>query len=237
MKYIFYIIPILTTLPGYLILKNKTAELPVLSDYQTSEISYYKQDTLFKVSEPFLINGIKCYWELKGIAYDDFYLVNATLQLKNYKTKKTLLSNNDVYDRSFFDNDFNLSFDPRDANFDGFEDFVLDSHASSGDGGSVYRIYFFDNKRKTFELPPLEIPNIEIDSLNKTISGSWKMGASHYSNYIHYFGEYGKMKFTEIFTDEIISVDTLILLKTTYEKIINKKVVETKIDTIKFEGW
>ena len=235
MKYLFYIIPTLGILLSFQIHKNTPPDKLISSvGYQKSEINHPKQDTLIKISDPFSINGITCYWELKGIGHDDFYLVNASLELKNYKNKKTILYNEDVYDRTFFDCDFILTFDPRDANFDGFEDFVLETRTGSGSGGSGYRIYFFDDKTSTFIHPPLEIGNIEINNSDKTISGSWKMGAGHFIHRTHYFDGNGKMKFTEIFTNEIISVDTLTLLKRTFQKIINEEIMETKIDTVNF---
>lgn len=210
--------------------------IELLPEYKVPEITDYDEpDTLVKKSKSFIINDIKCYWELTGIAYNNYHLVSATLELKNYKNNKTLLSNEDMYDRSYFDNE-DLSFEPQDANFDGYKDFVFNSRTGSGSGGSGYRIYFFNNIKKTFD-SLMEMGNLEINSVNKTISGSWKMGAGWNISQVHHFGKNGKIKFSENETREVISGDTATLLKTTYEKIINKKVVETKIDTTKFEGW
>lgn len=247
MKHLFYILIFLS----FLSCKNpKGTDLVVVENVQLDSINeskllpeykepiiteYDEPDTLIRKSKPFIINGIKCYWELTGVAYDDFYLVLATLELKNDNNNKTLLSNEDMYYRSYFV-DEDLSFEAQDANFDGFQDFVFSSHTGSGSGGTGYRIYFFDNHKKAFD-SLMEIGNLDINSVDKTISGSWKMGAGWNSTQVYHFDKNGKIKFSKNEIREVIYGDTATLLKTTYEKIINKKVLETQIDTTKFEGW
>lgn len=247
MKKLFYILIFLSFLScknsketDFAVVENvqqdSIIESEPLPEYKEPIITEYDEPkTLVKKSKPFVINGIKCYWELTGSVYDDFYLVFGTLELKNNTNNKVLLSNEDMYYRSYFE-DEDLSLESQDANFDGFQDFVFSSRTGSGSGGSGYRIYFFDNNKKSFD-SLMEIGNLEINPANKTISGSWKMGAGWNSNEVHYFGKNGKIKYSENTIREVISGDTATLLKTTYEKIINKKVVETQIDTTKFEGW
>lgn len=224
----------------FLVSCKKTEDKPIVTEnvkqdtlVQTvpvyEEVNYYsKPDTLVKISKPFVVNNIKCYWELTGIADSDYPLVYAILELKNYKNNKVLLSREeDFYDRYYFEDKGELSFQPQDVNFDGFKDFVFRSHTGSGSGGTAYLVYFFDNNKKVFD-SIMEIGNIEIDNINKTISGSWKSGVFDRGEITHYFGNNGKVKYSEHIMSEKIEAG----VKITSEKIINNKTIETKTDTI-----
>ena len=62
-----------------------------------------------------------------------------------------------------------------------------------------------------------------------------KNGFGYNVNSIIHFDKIGKIKYTELIEREII--DTTNFVKTTYKKLINNKVVKTKTETTKFEGW
>src|SRR5690606_37976653 len=96
-------------------------------EYKKTEINWDKEDTLVKISEPFLINGIKCFWEFELIVYEGVTGGVGINRLKNHNTNKVLLLNEDYFDLDLFNSidknnfDFNGGF--KDANFDGLKDF------------------------------------------------------------------------------------------------------------------
>lgn len=211
-------------------------------EYKKTEINWDKEDTLVKISEPFLINGIKCFWEFELIVYEGVTGGVGINRLKNHNTNKVLLLNEDYFDLDLFNSidknnfDFNGGF--KDANFDGLKDFIVYSRTGSGSGGSAFNVYLFDKKKNIFELSDeLSGGELEINETDKTVSTYWKMGVGWNSSRVHHFDKNGKIKFTEITTREIISGNSTSLLQTTYEKVVNGKTLKTEIDTTKFEGY
>lgn len=211
-------------------------------EYKKSEINWDKYDTLFKVSEPFLINGIKCFWEFELTVYEGATGGVGVNRLKNHNTNKVLLLNEDYFDLDLFNSidknnfDFNGGF--KDANFDGLKDFIVYSKTGSGSGGSAFNVYLFDKKKNIFEISEeLSGGEFEINETDKTVSTYWKMGVGWNSSQVHHFDKNGKIKFTEITTREIIEGDKTNLLQTTYKKVVDGKTIKTEIDTTKFEGY
>lgn len=211
-------------------------------EYKKTEINWDKEDTLVKISEPFIINGIKCFWEFELIVYEGATGGSGINRLKNHNTNKVLLLNEDYFDLDLFNSidknnfDFNGGF--KDANFDGFKDFIVYSKTGSGSGGSASNVYLFNQKKNIFELSnELSGGEFQINEAEKTVSTYWKMGVGWNSSRIYHFDKNGKIKFTEITTREIVDGDTTSLLQTTYEKVVNGKTIKTEIETTKFEGY
>lgn len=207
-----------------------------------AEVNYTKSDTLVKVSEPFLINGIKCFWEFELTVYEGEKGGSGINKLKNHTTNKLLLLNEDYFDLDLFNsidkNNFDFNGEFKDVNFDGLKDFIVYSKTGSGSGGSAFNVYLFNKKKNIFEISDeLSGGEFEINETDKTVSTYWKMGVSWNSSQIHHFDKNGKIKFTEITTREIIEGDKTNLLQTTYEKLVDGKTIKTEIDTTKFEGY
>jgi hypothetical protein len=211
-------------------------------EYKKTEINWEKYDTFLKVSEPFLINGIECFWEFELTVYEGATGGVGINRLKNHSTNKVLLLNEDYFDLDLFNsidkNNFDINGGFQDANFDGFKDFIVYSRTGSGSGGIASNVYLYDKKRNVFELSDeLSGGEFQINETDKTVSTYWKMGVSWNSSQVHHFDKNGKIKFTEITTREIIDGDTTSLLQTTYKKVVDGKTIKTEIDTTKFEGY
>lgn len=211
-------------------------------EYKKPEINWDKSDTLVKIFEPFLINGITCFWEFELTIYEGEKGGNGINRLKNHITNKVLLINEDYSDLGLFNSidknnfDFNGKF--KDANFDGLKDFIVYSRTGSGSGGSFFNVYLFNKKKNIFELSDeLSGGEFEINEANKTVSTYWKGGLGWNSSQVHHFDKSGKIKFTEIKTREIIDGDTTRLLQTTYKKVVNGKTIKTEIETTEFKGY
>lgn len=212
------------------------------SEHKKTEINWDKSDTLFKISEPFLINEIKCFWEFELIVYEGTTGGSGINRLKNYNTNKVLLLNEDYFDLDLFNsidtNNFDFNGEFKDANFDGLKDFIVYSKTGSGSGGSAFNVYLFDKAKNIFERSDeLSGGEFEINETDKTVSTYWKMGVGWNSSQVHHFDKNGKIKFTEITTREIVDGDSTSLLQTTYKKVANGKTIKTEIDTTKFEGY
>lgn len=125
-------------------------------EYKKTEINWDKSDTLVKISELFLINGIKCFWEFELIVYEGATGGSGINRLKNQKTNKVLLLNEDYFDLALFNsidkNNFDFNGEFKDANFDGLKDFIVYSKTGSGSGGSAFNVYLFNKKKNIFEL-------------------------------------------------------------------------------------
>jgi hypothetical protein len=223
------------------LIKNISTDL-LIQQVSKKETKYEKLDTLLKVSESFIVNDMKCFWEFNFITNDGVTGGEGAVHLKYSNTNKILLSHSDFYDLELFNSldkinfDFNGAF--KDVNFDGLKDFVVYSWQNSGSGGAFYNVYLFDKLSKTFIVSTeLSGGEFELNKTNKTVSTYWKMGVGWNSSQVHHFDKRGKIKFTEITTREIIAEDTSDLLKTTYKKIVNGKIIKTEVDTANFEGY
>lgn len=204
-----------------------------------AEISYNKSDTLVKMSKPFILNGINCFWEFYLTVYEGQKGGNGINRLKNHNTNKVLLINEDYFDLELFNsidkNNFDFNGEFKDANFDGLKDFIVYSGTGSGSGGAMFKVYLFNKKKGVFEFSEeLSGGEFEINEAEKTVSTNWKMGVGWNSTQVHHFDKNGRIKFTEITTREIIDNDSL---QTTYKKIVDGKTIKTEIDTTKFDGY
>jgi len=212
---------------------NSLMEKVVAADTLTTEEPLeYKTDTLSKISNPFLLNKLLCYWEHFFVIYN-YGGLEITMKLYDYKTKKLLLEyeyhpkyeeNYDYKSATYFDSINKYHFD--DFNFDGFKDFTLYEYGSMPMTSTTV-IILFNNKTKTFEHSELSAPVIdEIDSINRILTThEWNMDNVYYTKY--HFNKKGKINFIENFH---YPNDTAVVH---YKKIINEKIVEQRTDTLK----
>lgn len=234
MKKLTYIFIILLTASCKNALHNNFhAEKIVLTDtVATEELPEYKADTLSKISNPFLLNKLLCYWEHFFVIYH-YGGLEITMKLYDYKSKKLLLKYEyqpkyeEDYDYKFvayFDSINKRHFD--DFNFDGYKDFTIYEYGSMPMTSATV-IMLFNNEAKTFEHSELSAPVIEeIDSVNKILTThEWDMENAYYKKY--HFNKNGKINFIENYT---YPNDTAIVH---YKKIINDKIVEQRTETIK----
>ncbi|RZK14706.1 MAG: hypothetical protein EOO43_15985 [Flavobacterium sp.] len=216
-------------------------------DSQAVASNLKKTDTLSKNGKPFKINGVDCFWELKLPLREGSNDGDGILTLRNIQSKKALLINSDYYslDNSYYTNSFNgVDFESfnkdciKDVNFDGYKDFMIYGLEESGSAGSLYKVYLFNDKKKLFEQSKaLSGYDILLDTVNKTRTSGGRNGYNYNVSVTDFFGRRGTIKYTETTEREVISDEPKRLLKTTYNKIVNKKVVQTIIDTTNFEGW
>lgn len=202
-------------------------------------------DTLIKISKPFALNGLTCYWKLY-ITTD----AEKIIELYEFKTNRILASHQDIirfYETDFiYERDFNpleyfnkINVDEIgneylvDLNFDGFEDFSFKGHGSTA-MTDLTNIYLFDNKTHTFQYSEELSDNtiVEIDRTNRKLE-TIGFGMDYELTKKHYFDKKGKIKYTEVLTESYKFIDSLNLEVNykTYEKVINGKVVETKRDS------
>lgn len=226
------------------ILKSKIITDPKKNDFvvKSIEADNIIKDSLIKKSEPFKINAINCYWEFTLIIDKGEEEGNSLVNLKNSNTNKILLSYSDYCDLELYNsinkNNFDFNGEFKDVNFDGLKDFVAYSRQDSGSGGAFYNVYLFKKSTKTFLLSKeLSGGEFEINTSDKTVSTYWKMGVGFNLSKVNHFDRTGKIRFIETTTREVIAGVTNDLLKTTYKKVVNGKIIKTKIDTTKFEGY
>ncbi|UUF16428.1 MULTISPECIES: XAC2610-related protein [Flavobacterium] len=203
--------------------KDRKDEVSVKELYQT------KIDTSVKVSTPFNLNNIKCNW--KQI---DSVSGAITIELRDYKTQRILLSysdyfksGNDVNAEDYFNEHF------EDLNFDGFKDFLITSSGSTAMTDLV-NIYLFNKKTKSFEFSEELSDNTidEVDKVNRKLSTS-SFTIDNEIRKKHYFNKNGTIKYSEIITRlDLSQNDSVGYYKDKYEKIVNGKVVITKEYTI-----
>lgn len=201
-----------------------------------------KTDTLTKVSDAFMLNKLLCYWNHHFVIYhygNEEYGLDITMKLHDQKTKKLLLEwefspkyseDYDYKSEYYFDSINKRHF--RDMNFDGYKDFTIYSHGSMP-MTSATNVVVFNHETKSFENSDLSDNVIEeLDSVNRILTtSSWDMRANYTKK--HHFDDKGKIKFTEVFTEvfeeeEVIGDSTVTKLR--YQKIVDGKVVEQRID-------
>jgi hypothetical protein len=199
----------------------------------------YKTDTLSKISNPFLLNKLMCYWEHFFVIYQ-YGGLEITMKLYDYKTKKLLLEYEyqpkyqEYYDYksvTYFDSINKRHFD--DFNFDEFKDFTIYDYGSMPMTSATV-IMLFDNETKTFNHSELSAAAIdEIDSVNKILTThDWDRENVYYKKY--HFDKNGKIKFREEITErEYYPNDTIGMMIKEYKKIRNEKVVKQRTDTIR----
>lgn len=202
---------------------------------KAKELPEIKNDSIKKVSKPFELNNILCYWE--NYILDDEII---HLNLKDYKTKQKLLSTSMTFadfdavgikieltsDDLFYELN-NKFFE--DLNFDGLKDFSFYGKGSTA-MTSLTNIYLFNNGTKSFEDSEyLNATSIDqIDRKNRILITT-NFESDFEETKRHYFDKLGKLKYTEIITtsDSIVN-DTSTIYKKIYQKLINGKVVKTK---------
>lgn len=224
MKNLFYIVVILFVVSC----KNTTKDISSkksINTVTTKEFPKMKAETPAKISEPFIINGMKCNWRQIDSSEGE-----TTLEVKDYKTQRILLSYSDYFRT---ENDFNSAdyFNEhfQDLNFDGFKDFLIISYGSN-ETTNLVNIYLFYDRTKSFEFSEDLSDNRieEIDTVNRILVTSSSSGDNEIKKN-HYFDKNGKLKYLETITksDSIVN-DTVNLYRNRYEKSINGKVVKTK---------
>ncbi len=190
----------------------------------------------------FTINNIICYWKFtknfhfsdgKKLDYADF-----NLQLIEKKTNKVILTDSDFISLKQIDSvDLRLE-NFKDVNFDGYKDFINPNQESSGTGGEFFNVHLYNPKKQIFEFSnELSNSDLEIDSLNRTLSTYWKAGVSLNVTSVTHFDKKGKIKFKESIKKEVMNIDDKSKLVTTTKKTIGKKIIEIKNDTSDFEGY
>lgn len=229
---------------------NFVANAKTISDTISVEaITEIKYDTIVKISEPFILNEISCYWR-HNLITADYGLSDIIMELKENKTNRLLFQYSDYVK---YEEDFNYKSDSYfdeinekhfiDVNFDGYKDFIIRSYGSMPMTDRT-NIFIFDKQTKTFALDTqrdadgeyLSDTNIdEIDTINKILTtSSFSMELVFWRK--HHFDNNGKIKFSEYFSEEFFyPSDTIEKRITKYTKIINRQEVETKIDTIDFK--
>jgi len=222
-------------------------ENTVITDMVSTEtISEFKADTLTKISEPFALNKMLCYWEHFFVIYD-YGFADITMKLKDYKTKEILLKIEyspkyiEYYNyksESYFDTINKKHF--KDFNFDGYKDFYIYYYGSMP-MTSATGIYFFDVQTKTFvsktdaDGEDLSDTNIdEIDSLNRILTTS-SFDMERVYRRKHHFAKNGKIKFSEYITESTIEISDTLYDIIDYSKIINGEKIERRIDTLKWD--
>lgn len=200
----------------------------------TADTITEKNDIFTKISKPFMINGIECYWKVSIIMEQgDFEGGFIIRELIDNKTRKTILKDTDF---AHIDRYKEIDFEEekenfKDINFDGLKDFIVFNHSGTPlPYNFFYNIHIFDNSTKSFDFSEeLSGTEIEIDSTNrKVISNYLYMG--HSAKTIHYLDKNGKIKFTEVFREDSTTINDTVYTGKEYMKIINGKIVETKED-------
>ncbi|WP_296149184.1 hypothetical protein [uncultured Flavobacterium sp.] len=221
---------------------NLPAQKIIITDtIATDSAPNYKTNTLTKLSKPFPLNNVLCYWKHFFTIYE-YGGLEITMSLMDCQTDSTLLEYvaqpkfPEAYDyrsEHYFDTISKRHL--ADVNFDGFKDFTIYENGSMP-MTSLTNIYVFNSETKTFELSDLSDTTIEeIDSRNKVLTTyHWDMEAGYTTKY--HFGKKGKIRyeerFTEIYAEEVS--DTTIPKNIHYQKIINGKVVERKNKSSKY---
>ncbi|KAF2326602.1 XAC2610-related protein [Flavobacterium ginsenosidimutans] len=209
--------------------RNATDNVSVKKDLKDrvsgKEVSQTKIIIPVKISQPFLLNDIKCIW--KQI---DSISGATTLELRDYKTQRILLTHSDYFksENDFNEQDyFNEHF--QDLNFDGFKDFLITSSGSSAMTDMI-NIFVFNKKTKSFEFSEELSDNAieEKDSINRILSTS-SFTIDNEIRKKHYFNKNGTLKYSEIITRiDLSEDDSTSHYKNNYEKVVNGKVVMAK---------
>lgn len=194
-------------------------------------------DTLVKISKPFKLNGIKCYWEHKVAGSNKFII-----RLLDYNTNKVLLAHDDIFPPlnykadNYFDEINKESL--KDVNFDGHIDVLLKIYSGAMAMNDRIYVYLFDHEDRIYiSADELEANRIElIDKKNRKLiaANEYRYGTD---SIVHHFDKAGKIKFTDEFSNYTILEDTTWVEYKTYKKIVNGETVyeRTKSDTIKWE--
>lgn len=223
MKKLFYISFLILFLVSCKNLKNNNF---------TQEYIITDTDTISKIGKVFKINNIECYFRLNDTIIENN--PDIIIELREYKTNKILISHSDAW-ISRFGFDVNSTNNFEDVNFDGYKDFY---HTNSANVvmNDLTHFYLFNKETKAFEYSEeLTDSHLEdIDSINKKLimSNDYRFGTD---SIVHSFDNFGKIKFTEVFSDYEEKIDTIWTPIKAYKKIINGNIIEAKQDTIHFD--
>ncbi len=192
-------------------------------------------DTVVQASDTFLINRNWCRWKFTGITYAG-KRGKGTMTLMKHSSNTVLLEDEDDFEDVYGTIDFAAINERnfKDANFDGGIDYVAYSRTGSGSGGEAYNIYFFDKKSGKYTYSNLSGAYPEFDSLNKTLTTSWNMGVGTFSRATTYFAKDGKVKYTDVYSEEPGDEEVRIC---TTKRIVNGKVNSVKTDTLPREDF
>lgn len=191
-------------------------------------------DSIFMYSKTFPINGYNCSWKIDTLDFPIFYLLdNSTKRILLEAPVDFNVYGNYAVNMDSIDN-FN-SYVFKDLNFDGFLDFNIYSKGSMPMTSST-NIYIFNNKKKIFEYSE-ELTDVSIDSINQRkrflITSSFTFSSTTQKK--HHFTNKGKLKYTEIITEEKINEsDSSNYINIIYEKKILDKIIkrERKIEKL-----
>ena len=156
-----------------------------------------RKDTLVIQSKTFILNEMECYWKFESIIDQKLSgFGNFTMSLVDEKSNRIVLSDRDYTNQNDIDTtDFRLDKFV-DINFDGFSDFYIQSQEKSGMGNDFYNVYIFDKKLKSFKYSDeFSCTNLEIDSINKTITCSGNAGVGLHDYIIKHFDNKSNVKF------------------------------------------
>jgi len=196
-----------------------------------------RSDTVSKMSKPFKINNIKCYWKHQNIGNTDIII-----QLRASKTKKILLEHlDDVFQPTNYNaEDYFTEVSKNgyaDVNFDGFTDILIRNYTSTP-MNDVVHVYLYNPNTKGYTISD-ELSDNRIDRVDKEnrklITGNeYRYGAD---STIHSFDKAGKIKYTEVYSNYRMQNDTTWLACKDYKKLINgEPVIErTVCDTIRWK--
>ena len=203
----------------------------VLSCKNISRQNNYEVKTEKNRSKTFTVNGINIFWNIsEAITENDTLNI---LELKNAKTNKILLRDTLYYTDKFLkfeEEDYELTNNFRDANFDGYDDYVTVFHFQNARANN-FKIYAFNPELKTYEFL-LDGDDLEIDTINKTVSSSWFSQISYTIRTYHF--KAGKIDFEEEeYHGYIHGSDGL--QENVYTKMKNNEVIYIKKDTTKME--
>ncbi len=221
---------------------DRTSKISIANGVNTGNLTKIPiqeatQDTLVKISKPFTLNGIECYWKHQNIANTDIII-----QLLSNKTNKILLEHlEDIFQPTnynaddFFTEVGNNGY--TDVNFDGFTDILIRSYTNTIMSDVVY-VYLFNPKAEEYTVSD-ELSDNRIDIVDKQnrrlITGNeYRFGTD---SIIHSFDKKGQIKYKEVYSNYRMQNDTTWFTCKDYQKLINGKLVIERrtCDTIKWE--
>lgn len=210
--------------------KSYSTQIVTKTNSDPGEQKRIKCDSINLTSDAFEINDMKCQWNFIATSYNGKD-GEGKMILVNQGTNKILLADEDYYEDICHGIDFEdiTKNNFKDANFDGYKDYVAFNRTGSGSGGEMYNIYLFDKSRGIFKISALSGAYPTFDSINRTLRTTWRSGAYSYSEITTYFDTKGSIKYTIIYQEEPLAEDVKIQ---TIKKIINGKIVHTKVDTL-----
>ncbi len=199
----------------------------------------FRKDTLITQSKTFSINDMECYWNFESIIdQQQSGFGNFTMSLVDQKSNMIILTDSDYTNQNEVDTIDSRLDRFKDINFDGYKDFSTQSREKSGTGNDFYNVYLYDKKLKSFNYSEeFSNTNLEIDSINKTITSSGNSGVGLHDYTIKHLDNKSNVKFIENTREEVIQLNDRQYLVRTVKRIQNNKIIKTKVDTTLFDGY